>query len=65
MKYRVLDLQNGGYYASGEVFNNKKDIRARLLSYHNSDLEKPLTRYSLNDLLEIGGWELEAINRKC
>lgn len=62
-KYKVIDMQGTGHMA-GEVFDSKDEIRDRLRSFHSIDVEGA-EKMSLNDLLEIGTWEIEEIKMFC
>ena len=59
MKFKIVDRQGTGYM-SELVFNNKDEIREQLASFHSIDVEGAM-EMSLNDLLEIGDWEIEEI----
>ena len=59
--YKIKDLQNERYFADGAEFKTKEEIRQQLVSYHANDCdEKFLDEMALEELLEFGGWEIEA-----
>lgn len=63
MKYKIIDTQNGGYFARGLEFNSKEAIRKQLISYHSIDYtgELPIENFTLNEILDWGDWDIEKI----
>jgi len=64
MRYRVKDIQSESefdYFHNGYIFKNKQEILNILKSYHY-DVEG-INKLPLNEILEIGGWELEEIEQ--
>ncbi len=54
--YKVIDRQGTGAM-SGRIFASKEDARDQLASFHSVDVENTETM-TLEDLCEIGDWEL-------
>lgn len=60
--YKIKDTQQTGeYFANGVTFKTLKEIKNQLVSYHY-DVEG-IEKMSLNDILEVGGWEIEKPTR--
>lgn len=61
MQYKLKDLQGAGM-KEGLVFDTKTSVRNHLYDFHRQDTE--LTgEETLNDLLELGGWELIEVKK--
>lgn len=69
-KYRIMDEQiPGRYFADGELFNTKEQVRKQLCDFHGIDWNgetqdgKPLdiNTLTLDEILEYGGWKLEEV----
>lgn len=60
MIYKLIDLDNGGYFAGGAIFHSKEEIKKQLISYHH-DVEG-VKKLTLNDLLEVGNWKIEELD---
>lgn len=54
--YKLIDRQGQGTFAN-KVFETKEKVYQHLLNYHEPNLNKEVV-YELNDLLDIGDWEL-------
>ena len=63
-KYKIWDLQNGGYKSGGAVFDSLEDVRENLISYHSIDWggEDDIDDMSLVDMLEYGEWAIHDEN---
>ena len=65
--YKIRDLQfedEERYFADGETFKTKEEIREQLVSYHSQDCNKAsLKRMSIDEILEFGEWELEEVKK--
>lgn len=58
MKYKLKDLQGAGL-KEGYTFDSREAVKRNLYDFHVQDLDlKAYEAYTLEDLLEIGGWEL-------
>lgn len=59
--YRILDRQIAGrYFADGDKFETKEDVREQLISFHSIDCEEDsLNKMTLDEILDFGEWELE------
>jgi len=59
MKYKLKDLQGAGL-KEDYIWKSREEVRENLFEFHSIDCE--LTgNETLEDLLEIGGWELVEI----
>ena len=64
--YKIKDMQIDRYFADGEIFKTKEEVRQQLISYHSADCnEASLKRMSFNEILEFGEWDVVKICPKC
>lgn len=58
--YKIYDLQLGRYFGDGATFTSRNECRDQLRSYHSADVENA-ENMSLNDLLDVGSWEIHKV----
>ena len=64
--FRIKDLQiEGRYFADGESFETKEDVRKQLIDYHSTDMEDDdivkLEDMTLDEILAFGQWSIEVV----
>lgn len=59
--YKIIDGQGGGLM-SGRYFASREAVRDQLASFHSADVANT-DKMTLDDLLEIGVWELVEVDR--
>lgn len=62
MSYKIIDRQGTGAKANN-IYNTLDEIRDDLRSYHSIDVEGA-EKMTLEDLCEIGEWEVEEVKGK-
>ena len=66
-KFRIKDSQIAGrYFAQGEAFDDREHAEELLFNFHEIDCEdkEVLSKLSLEELCEYGGWEIEIVYKK-